>query len=170
MGHLEREKKRWQQERELEEARLAAAIEEAEKEHARLAAALEAAEVRAALSEAELGKARSAGDKVATNVLGLSEAETRSRLIDADLTAAGWDVGVDGQSTEDLRPRQRGVGAVGGDVVKKPREHDCHLANRLLAKWAGIRGFRQPALRCHARGDQLHWTDDAKCGTWTANH
>src|SRR5690606_29951561 len=92
----------WQAERELEEARLAAALEEAERERARLAAAVEAAEARAALSEAELEKARSAGDRVATNVLGLSEAETRARLIDADLAAAGWDVGVDGQSTDEV--------------------------------------------------------------------
>ena len=102
VGRLEREKKRWQAERELEEARLAAALEEAERERARLAAAVEAAEACAALSEAELEKARSAGDRVATNVLGLSEAETRARLIDADLAAAGWDVGVDGQSTDEV--------------------------------------------------------------------
>ncbi len=57
----------------------------------------------------ELIKLRDAGQKVAS-VLEFNESTTRRRLIDQSLLAAGWDVGVAGKSTEQVRQEQKLTG------------------------------------------------------------
>jgi type I restriction enzyme R subunit len=67
-----------------------------------LLAELEAARSRQAVpqaSEAELHAAQEHGQEAA-DALALSEALTRRRLIDSLLVTAGWDVGIDGTSTD----------------------------------------------------------------------
>ncbi len=68
-----------------------------EAEHAATEAARTAEE-----NEGELTKLREAGQKVAS-ALEFNEATTRRRLIDQTLVAAGWNVGVDGKSTEQVK-------------------------------------------------------------------
>ena len=52
--------------------------------------------------ESELTRLRDAGQKVAS-ALAFNEATTRRRLIDQALLAAGWNVGVDGESNEQVK-------------------------------------------------------------------
>ncbi len=104
VGKLEREKKKWQEERDLLEKKLQAAIDAQKAEAARAAQAEEAhkaAEVAKQLTDEQLASMAARGAKVA-DVLGLNEEATRRRLIDADLVAAGWDVSTNGTSTAEV--------------------------------------------------------------------
>src|SRR5690606_16662851 len=107
VGKLEREKKRWKEERDLLEQKLQAAIEAQKAEAERAAKAEEAQEAQKAveaakqLSDDQLAEIAAEGAKVAA-VLGLNEEATRRRLIDADLVEAGWDVSTIGASTSEV--------------------------------------------------------------------
>lgn len=95
---LKKAKKELQQEREARqalEARLEQVIEAERRAQEAAEAALsaqEAAEAERAQTEEVLAELRAQGERVALNVLGLNEAETRNRLIDEQLVAAGWDL------------------------------------------------------------------------------
>ncbi len=103
-GKHEREKKKWQEERDLLEQKLAAAIYAAQKEAERAAQtedAQKAAEAARQLTDEQLAEVAQKGTKVA-DILGFNEEITRRRIIDADLVAAGWDVSTDGTSTSEV--------------------------------------------------------------------
>ncbi len=86
-------------EKELERLREELRLEREKLSHSE--AAQEAAEKAFFESAEELSAIREQGEKVA-GILHLNEEETRRRLIDEDLVAAGWNVGQGGKSTDEV--------------------------------------------------------------------
>ena len=95
---LEKEKKAALEKLAQQEAQLEKALVDVETERRKR----EAAEKAVAHTQEELEALRSEGQKTA-NILQLSEERTRHRLIDQALQAAGWDVGPNGKSTDEVR-------------------------------------------------------------------
>jgi type I restriction enzyme R subunit len=85
-----------------------------------LLAELEAARSRVRITEKRAGELESllSAGKAAADALGFDEAATRKRLIDTELTAAGWQVGADGTRTSEVsqeeevqhQPTKTGIG------------------------------------------------------------
>lgn len=86
-----------EQELERERARFEALLSEAEAARKKLADA----ERTTATSQAELSRLQAEGEQAA-KVLSFNERETRRKLIDALLVDAGWKVGEDGKSTDEV--------------------------------------------------------------------
>lgn len=94
-GKLKRDKKELLEAQRLLEAQLKQALDtiEQDRKHAAGAEAAGDAEHRAPVpTEEERATIQAEGQIIATDVLGWNEAETRKRLIDEDLVAAGWDI------------------------------------------------------------------------------
>ena len=102
------------------EARLKQAIEELEQaKEAERKAQIEAAKLKQAIDQAQVDQVK-ARNKTITSSFDFNEAETRARIIDMDLRAAGWDVSLDKTSTEEVgkevevkhQPTTTGIGYV----------------------------------------------------------
>lgn len=101
------------------EARLQQALDELKAaEQAQAEAQKEAAKLKQAVNQKALEAAKSGFESLSG--FDFNEAETRARIIDMDLRAAGWDVSLDDSSTEEVgkevevsgQPTQTGVGYV----------------------------------------------------------
>lgn len=94
--------KQLQQKLAEQEARLKQALDElAAAEAAQLKAQQEAAKLRKAIDDAALAQAKI--NYQTMSGFDFNEAQTRARIIDMDLRAAGWDVSLDDSSTEQVR-------------------------------------------------------------------
>ncbi len=111
--------KKLQERLKQQEARLKQALAELKAaEQAQLKAQQEAAELRQSIDEAAILQVRS--NFAAMSGFNFNEAQTRTRIIDMDLRAAGWDVSLDNSSTEQVRkefevphqPTQSGLGRI----------------------------------------------------------
>ncbi|WP_346992940.1 DEAD/DEAH box helicase family protein [Alteromonas gracilis] len=101
------------------EARLQQALDELKAaEQAQAEAQKEAAKLKQAVNQEALEAAKSGFESLSG--FNFNEAETRARIIDMDLRAAGWDVSLDDSSTEEVgkevevtgQPTQTGIGYV----------------------------------------------------------
>jgi type I restriction enzyme, R subunit len=95
---LEKEKKEALAKLAAQEAQLQKALADLEAERKKY----EAVEQSFTVTKEQLEQLRSEGQKAA-NILHFSELVTRHRLIDEELVEAGWDVGQNGKSTEQVR-------------------------------------------------------------------
>lgn len=102
------------------EARLKKALEELEaSQQAQKQAQQEAERLKQTINEAKVGEIK-ALNKLITASFNFSEAETRARIIDMDLRAAGWQVSLDETSTDEVgkevqvtdQPTSTGIGYV----------------------------------------------------------
>lgn len=98
-GRLKREKKALAEQLARQEARLQTVLEDLEKERSARASEREAA-------EEEIATLQSEGEKAAKE-LEFTEAQTRRFLIDTQLVAAGWNVGANGQDTDEVAQEVR---------------------------------------------------------------
>ena len=97
-----RENKQLQAKLAEHEARLKQALDELKAaEAAQLKAQQEAASLKKAIDEGAVAQAK-AGFATMSGI-NFNEAQTRARIIDMDLRAAGWNVSLDSSSTEDVR-------------------------------------------------------------------
>ena len=112
-----RENKKLQAKLKDSEARLQQALDELKAaEQAQLAAQQEAAKLKQAIDQSAIHAAKVGFESMSG--FDFNEAETRARIIDMDLRAAGWDVSLDDCSTEEVgkevevsgQPTQTGVG------------------------------------------------------------
>ncbi|MDO6559766.1 DEAD/DEAH box helicase family protein [Paraglaciecola chathamensis] len=84
------------------EARLNKALRELEAaEQAQKQAQIEAAKLKQSIDHAKVEEVQKK-NKVITSAIDFNEAETRARIIDMDLRAAGWNVSLDESSTEEV--------------------------------------------------------------------
>ncbi len=84
------------------EARLKLALEELEaSEKAQKQAQLEAAKLKQTINQAKVAEVKGLNKQI-TSSFNFSEDETRARIIDMDLRAAGWDVSLDESSTDEV--------------------------------------------------------------------
>ncbi|MEE2024866.1 DEAD/DEAH box helicase family protein [Alkalimonas mucilaginosa] len=114
-----RENKQLQAKLADQEARLKQALEELKAaEAAQLKAQQEAASLKQAMNQAAIQKAKAG--YASMSGIDFNEAQTRARIIDMDLRAAGWNVSLDASSTEEVRkefevdgqPTTSGIGYV----------------------------------------------------------
>ena len=97
-----RENKQLQAKLAEHEARLKQALDELKAaEAAQLKAQQEAASLKKAIDEGAVAKAKAGFASMSG--INFNEAQTRARIIDMDLRAAGWNVSLDDSSTEDVR-------------------------------------------------------------------
>lgn len=84
------------------EARLKLALEELEaSEKAQKQVQLEAAKLKQTINQARVSEVKDRNEKI-TSSFNFNEDETRARIIDMDLRAAGWNVSLDESSTEEV--------------------------------------------------------------------
>ncbi len=102
------------------ETRLKQALEELEaSEKAQKLAQLETTKLKQTINQAKMNEVQGRNKQI-TSSFNFSEAETRARIIDMDLRAAGWNVSLDESSTEEVgkevqvdnQPTTTGIGYV----------------------------------------------------------
>ena len=115
-------------------------------------------EAKAAKASAEELQARLQAAQSAVSVLDFNEKETRRRLIDTLLVAAGWDVGPNGQSTEQVgqeaevqhQPTDSGIGYA--DYVLYDEDEVTPLAVVEAKKTAENPEIGRTQAKCYADG------------------